>query len=160
MSKRLALLIALVLALTLIGCTPREGEIVEVTRVVTETIELEGEPVEVTRVVTEEVEVTRVVEEAAEEAAAEPETYARNETLYTTGSAWSPPSDWNPITNWFYSTGTIGLVYEPMFLYDPAVDEMIPWLAESGEWVDANTYAVKIREGVEWTDGQPLTGPM
>jgi peptide/nickel transport system substrate-binding protein len=161
MSKRLAILIALALVLALVSCTPREGEVIEVTRVITETVELEGEPVEVTRVVTEEVEVTRVVEEVvAEEVAAEPQdgaTYIRSETLYTTGSAWSPPSDWNPITNWFYSTGTIGLVYEPMFLYDPAADEMIPWLAESGEWVDANTYAVKIRERVEWTDGQPLT---
>ena len=37
--------------------------------------------------------------------------------------------------NWAYVPGTIGLVYETLFLYDPLTDEYIPWLATSGEWV-------------------------
>jgi peptide/nickel transport system substrate-binding protein len=34
---------------------------------------------------------------------------------------------------------------------------MTPWLAESGEWTDATTYVVTLREGLTWSDGEPLT---
>lgn len=61
------ILILAVTAFGLAACQPETVEVTrvsqeEVTRVVTETIEVEGDPVEVTRVVTEQVEVTRVVE--------------------------------------------------------------------------------------------------
>ena len=58
--------------------------------------------------------------------AAAPGEYPRHETLYTSGTQWGPPSNWNPIMNWAYVPGTIGLVYETLFLYDPLVDEYIP----------------------------------
>jgi ABC-type transport system substrate-binding protein len=85
-------------------------------------------------------------------------TYPRNETLYVSGAAWGAFSDLNPFLpgTKANSTGTIGLLYEPLFLYDPLANEMTPWLAESGEWTDADTYVVKIREGIKWTDGQTL----
>lgn len=77
--KWMVLVLLVVLALgALAACQPQPQEVVrEVTRVVTETVEVEGEQVEVTRVVTEEqpVEVTRVVEvqpTPAEEEAAQP----------------------------------------------------------------------------------------
>ena len=35
--------------------------------------------------------------------------------------------------------------------------QFTPWLAESGTWTDANTYTIKIRQGVQWSDGQPFT---
>jgi peptide/nickel transport system substrate-binding protein len=44
-----------------------------------------------------------------------------------------------------------------LFLYDPLSDKYIPWLAESGDWTDANTYQLKLRQGVTWSDGKPLT---
>lgn len=83
--------------------------------------------------------------------------YPRSETLFTSGTQWGPPSNWNPIMNWTYSTGTVGLVYETLFLYDPLTDEFEPWLAENGDWTSANTYEVTLREGLEWSDGEPIT---
>jgi len=80
-------------------------------------------------------------------------TYKRNETLYAGGGLWAPPNNWNPVTPWAAVTGTVGLIYEPLYLYDPLSDEMIPWLAEKGEWKDLNTYELKIRKGVRWADG-------
>jgi peptide/nickel transport system substrate-binding protein len=53
--------------------------------------------------------------------------------------------------------GTVGLQYETLFLYDPLADKFTPWLAESGTWTDANTYTIKVRQGVQWSDGQPFT---
>jgi peptide/nickel transport system substrate-binding protein len=90
-------------------------------------------------------------------AAAQPAEYPRNETLYTSGTQWGPPSSWNPITDWNYAMGTLGLVYEPLFNYDPLTNEYIPWLAESGEWTADNEYTVKLRDGLTWADGEPLT---
>ena len=78
--KKLSLLLITLLALGILltACSaPAEPEVVEVTRVVTETV---AEEVEVTRIVegetivetiTEEVEVTRIVEVPAEEEAVE-----------------------------------------------------------------------------------------
>ncbi len=83
--------------------------------------------------------------------------YKRDETLYAGGGLWAPPSNWNPITPWNAVTGTVGLIYETLFAYDPLRDEMIPWLAESGKWTSSNTYEVKIRKGVRWHDGYPFT---
>jgi len=85
-------------------------------------------------------------------------TYPRDETLYVSGAAWGAFSDLNPFLTGTKanSTGTIGLLYESLFLYDPVTDEMTPWLAESGEWTDDVTYELKIREGITWTDGQAL----
>jgi peptide/nickel transport system substrate-binding protein len=99
----------------------------------------------------------------ASPAASAPETpgpvtsYPREETLYTSGTQWGPPSNWNPIMDWAYATGTLGFVYEPLFNYDPFTDEYVPWLAESGEWTSDTVYEVTLRDGITWTDGEPLT---
>lgn len=84
-------------------------------------------------------------------------TYARNETLYTSGKQWGPPTSWNPLQPWAYAMGTLGLVYETLFLYDPLKDEYKPWLAESGKWTSDKVYELKLREGITWSDGKPLT---
>ncbi|HEV2778313.1 MAG TPA: ABC transporter substrate-binding protein [Actinophytocola sp.] len=89
--------------------------------------------------------------------AAQPASYPRNETLFTSGTQWGPPVSWNPIATQNYATGTIGFVYETLFLYDPQTDKYEPWLAESGNWTSDTTYEVKLRDGVNWTDGKPLT---
>jgi peptide/nickel transport system substrate-binding protein len=83
--------------------------------------------------------------------------YPRNQTLYTSGAQWGPTSNWNPLRVADYATGTVGYLYETLFLYDPLTDEFEPWLAESGDWVDDVTYEVTLREGLTWSDGKPIT---
>lgn len=82
--------------------------------------------------------------------------YPRAETLYTTGKQWGPPSTWNPLDP-NAAMGVVGLQYETLFLYDPLSDTFEPWLAESGEWTDPTTYTIKVRDGMTWTDGEPIT---
>jgi peptide/nickel transport system substrate-binding protein len=87
---------------------------------------------------------------------AAPTSFPRSETLYTGGKQWGPPSNWNPFMTGNYATGTIGLCYETLFLYDPMAIKFIPWLATSGTWTNATTYRLKVRQGLTWSDGQPL----
>ena len=83
--------------------------------------------------------------------------FPRAGTLYTSGTAYSPPSNWNPFNLGNYAMGTQGLVYEPLFLYDPVHNKYDPWLATSGTW-SGDTYTIDVRSGVKWSDGTPLTG--
>lgn len=83
--------------------------------------------------------------------------FERSKTLYVGGGLWAPPSNWNPFTPWNAVTGTIGLVYETLFLYDPLNDKFEPWLAESGSWIKPNVFQLKLRKGLRWQDGKPLT---
>lgn len=55
--------------------------------------------------------------------------------------------------------GTLGSIYEPLFYYNKAADsEPVPLLAESVEWAEDGMYLdIKMREGVKWNDGKPLT---
>ena len=47
---------------------------------------------------------------------------------------------------------------EPLFYYSAFADETIPWLATGAEYNDDFTeLVVHIREGVEWSDGEPFT---
>ncbi|MEU0488405.1 ABC transporter substrate-binding protein [Nocardiopsis changdeensis] len=80
--------------------------------------------------------------------------YPRNETLYTTGTAWGPPANWNPFMQGQYAVGTVGLAYEPLFLFDPNTSEYVPWLAESDSWPEENVHEIVLREGITWTDGE------
>jgi len=83
--------------------------------------------------------------------------YPRNETLFTSGTQWGPPSNWNPFRLGDYATGTVGLLYESLFLYDPLADKFEPWLADKDQWVDDKTYEVTLRDGLTWSDGKPIT---
>jgi peptide/nickel transport system substrate-binding protein len=82
--------------------------------------------------------------------------FPRAETLYTSGTAYTPPANWNPFDIGNMATGTQGLVYEPLFLYDPVHNKYDPWLATSGSW-SGNTYTIQVRSGVKWNDGSPMT---
>ncbi len=87
-------------------------------------------------------------------------TFPRNETLYTSGTAYGPPVNWNPLDTGNFATGTQGLIYEPLYLYDPVNNKYISWLASSDEasgW-QGSKYVLTVRSGVEWSDGQALTG--
>jgi len=88
-------------------------------------------------------------------ASAQKQALPRNQTLYVSGSAWGPYSSFNPLRSG-YATGTLGLLYETLFRYDPLKDVYKPWLATSGKWV-GSTYVLNVRPGVKWNDGQPLT---
>jgi len=85
--------------------------------------------------------------------------YERSETLYISGAAWGPPSDWNPFITWSKAntSATVGLIYETLFMFSPLTGELAPFLAKSGDWSDADTYKLKLRESLTWQDGQPLT---
>lgn len=93
---------------------------------------------------------------AAGTATAKQSALPRETTLYTSGTAWGPFSSFNPLRNG-YATGTLGLLYETLFRYDPLKDKYIPWLATDGKWV-GKTYVATLRNGVKWNDGKPLTG--
>ena len=93
---------------------------------------------------------------AAPSTAADVTSYPRNETLYTSGKQYGAPSTWNPLDP-NAAMGTVGLQYETLFLYDPIADKFTPWLADSATWTDPNTYTIKIRQGVKWSDGQDFT---
>ncbi len=146
MRKSILSVMSLLVALSLLaGCaTPTPEKIVE-TRIV------EVEKVE-TKVVKEEVVVTATPEPAEV-------TYERSETLYVSGAAWGPANDWNPFITWSKAntTGSNGFVYETLFAFDPMTGELTPWLAESGEWSNATTYDLTLREGLTWSDGEALT---
>jgi peptide/nickel transport system substrate-binding protein len=86
--------------------------------------------------------------------------FPRTETLYTSGTAYSPPANWNPLNVGNFATGTQGLIYEPLNLYDPIKGQYDAWLATntpSTGW-RGTTYVINVRPGVKWSDGQPLTG--
>ena len=84
--------------------------------------------------------------------------YVRSETLYSSGTQWGPPSSWNPFNGGGYAMGTVGLVYETLYIYDPLADKFTPWLAaEDMNWVDDTTLEIKLRDGLTWTDGSALT---
>jgi peptide/nickel transport system substrate-binding protein len=86
-----------------------------------------------------------------------PASFPRSETLYTSGTAYSPPTNFNPLDSGSRYTGTVGLLYEPLFLYNPINNKYIPWLATSGTW-SGSTYTIQVRNGVKWSNGAPLTG--
>jgi len=75
--------------------------------------------------------------------------FPRNVTLYTSGTAYSPPTNFNPNDPGALYTGTNGLLYESLFLYDPIHNKYIPWLATSGTW-SGDTYTINVRNGVDW----------
>ncbi len=134
------------------------------TVIVEKEVLVEGETVVQTVVVEKEVPVEKRVEVTA---VPTPRGEIRREdTLVVTGfgpgaTQWDNPDNMNP-----YSLGGLGRVrgilnktiYEFLYLYNHNEGEVIPWLAESSE-VDDDFMGVSVtlREGIEWSDGMPLT---
>jgi peptide/nickel transport system substrate-binding protein len=82
----------------------------------------------------------------------------REETLFTGGALWSTPSNWNPLLPDNAVQGTVGLVYDPLFYYNPVTaGDLLPNLADSGKWINASTFQIKIKKGIKWNDGQDFT---
>jgi peptide/nickel transport system substrate-binding protein len=101
--------------------------------------------------------VTLLVGTAPAASAAVPTTFPRAETMYTSGTMWGPPGDFNPMNTGGNTTGTLGLLYEPLFMFNPLSDKFIPWLAQSGSWTGSKEYTLKLRQGIKWSDGTALT---
>jgi peptide/nickel transport system substrate-binding protein len=83
--------------------------------------------------------------------------FPRNETLFSGGNQWGPPASWNPLQGGGQATGVRGLLYETPFMFNPFTTELEPWLAETGEWISDTEYELTLREGIEWSDGEPMT---
>jgi peptide/nickel transport system substrate-binding protein len=80
----------------------------------------------------------------------------RNQTVYTSGVAYGAPSAWNPMNVGAMATGTEGLVYETLELYNPVTNGYINWLARSVT-VSGLTCTIQLRNGIKWSNGKPLT---
>ncbi len=99
-------------------------------------------------------------------AAAQVRDVPRKDTLILSGfgpglTEIQDPTNMNP-----YSLGGLGRVrdvlnktiFEFLYLYNHNTGEEIPWLAESYTVAaDAQSVDVTLRQGVEWSDGQPFT---
>jgi len=49
-------------------------------------------------------------------------------------------------------------IYEPLLIYNTVQQRYVPWLAESYRWEqDGRALVMKLRDGVEWSDGAPFT---
>ena len=66
--------------------------------------------------------------------------------------------DFNPFST-TAETGAIGIVYEPLLMYNLQGSPTIrPWLASSYAWSNHNlTLTMHLRQGVEWQNGTPFT---
>ena len=60
---------------------------------------------------------------------------------------------WNPFDLGNFATGTQGLVYEPLFLYDPVKNQYDPWLGQQRHAGAAAPTPSSVRNGVKWSDG-------
>ncbi|MCC9074592.1 ABC transporter substrate-binding protein [Litorilinea aerophila] len=104
-------------------------------------------------------------EAATEEApAASPEDYinaSREETVIfdIDGGRVTDPELWNPfVPGNRRDHGYHQAILEPLFILNYQTGEFIPWLGESFEANETNdVWVLKLREGVEWSDGTPFT---
>jgi len=84
----------------------------------------------------------------------------REETVITGGAWWSPPTNFNPLTGGAATPGVVGLMYEPLYLWIPVKtdNQWVPWLAaDLPNWISDSVVEIKLRSGLTWWDGQPLT---
>ena len=80
----------------------------------------------------------------------------REKTLWGTGYHPHPTSFCPCIMDWGQGWDTY-IMYEPMFGTDVATGELIKWLGEDITWINSTTIEVTLREGIHWTDGNPIT---
>jgi len=83
------------------------------------------------------------------------DTLPRSETLYVVSDSSFVLSA-NPFEG-SDIIGLDGLIFEPLFMLNFMTGELKPWLAESGKWIKPNVFEVRLRPGLNWQDGRPLT---
>ncbi len=150
----------LVLALGLVACQP-QTQIVEVTRVVTETIVEEGQEVVVTSIVTEveEVVVTATPEPAAEVSFGADDPGTLVELTFGDIDTLDPALAYDTA-----SGDPLMHIYETLIWYNhrdgttyvPALATEVPSIDNGGISEDGMTYTFHIREGVTFHEGQTL----
>jgi peptide/nickel transport system substrate-binding protein len=154
----LVMALLLVVALGLVACQP-QSQVVEVTRVVTETVVEEGQPVEVTRIVTEVQEVIATPEPDVVVPAGPSDPTVWRELSF------GEPETLDPSLGYETSGGNvIQNVMEPLIIYDhvsptdfvPALALEVPTIDNGGISADGQTYTFTIREGVSFHAGGTL----
>ncbi len=144
----------------LAACQPK---VVEVEKIVKETVVVEQEKlVQQTVVVEKQVEVQKEVTKVVEKQVGL-KNVPREKTLVLyfggSGGTWSRAGMVNPYltTGWTHQEGEAACI-EGLQYYSAFADKQMPWLAESHEYsADQTELTVKIRKGVEWSDGTPFT---
>jgi peptide/nickel transport system substrate-binding protein len=85
----------------------------------------------------------------------------RNQMIVVGGSWWEPPKKWNPFNHGGAASGTVGLIYEPLYIWIPIKPEnqrFIPWLAKDmPTWESPKSVVIKLRDEAKWWDGRPVT---
>jgi peptide/nickel transport system substrate-binding protein len=85
----------------------------------------------------------------------------REQTVVAGGAWWEPPKKWNPFNHGGATSGTVGLIYEPLYIWIPIKPEnerWIPWLAASlPNWESPTKVVIKLRDQAKWWDGTPIT---
>ena len=62
-----------------------------------------------------------------------------------------------PSTHSFQTYQAFRPFLEPLFVFDAWHFKLVPWLAESSEWINDLTLRIKLHDGTKWNDGQSLT---
>src|SRR2546427_2387566 len=66
--------------------------------------------------------------------------------------------NFNVFANGSVLNGTQGLIYETLLFFNREDGSVKPWLASSYQFSsDATSLTFKLRPGVQWSDGRPLT---
>lgn len=85
----------------------------------------------------------------------------REQTLVIGGAYWEPPKKYNPFNYGGSVSGTVGLIYEPLYLWIPIKPEnqrFVPWLAaDQPNWISPTEVEIKLRPEAKWWDGSPIT---
>jgi peptide/nickel transport system substrate-binding protein len=159
MLKKWASLFALVMAVALIlsACATPTPEVIE--KVVTQVVEVEKE-------VTKIVEGTPIIEKVVETRVVEKEVLktARGSSGTVTILYWQAPSTLNPyLSGGEKDIHAASIILEPLARYDET-GQLVPWLAEGiptaesgGVAEDLMSITWKLKEGILWSDGAPLT---
>jgi oligopeptide transport system substrate-binding protein len=138
-------------------------EEVVVTQVVTEIVEVEGDPVEVTRVVqetvVEEVEVTRVLEETREEETVSGANISNQPVTLNINLDSEPPTLDPSLATDTTSVDVIRNLFVTLTQLDPITGEVQPYLATEWE-TDENsqTWTFTLRNDILWVQYNPSTG--
>jgi peptide/nickel transport system substrate-binding protein len=155
-------LAGLMLAATVLAaCQPAAPVLVE--KVVVETVVVEGTPQVVEKVVKETVVVEKeVVKEVEVEKAIGLKQVPRERTYVMSfhgfAGAWADAGVCNPYAIGYHYQYGLNSALEPLEYYSAFADEYTPWLATGHEYNDDFTeLTVHIREGAEWSDGEPFT---
>jgi peptide/nickel transport system substrate-binding protein len=81
--------------------------------------------------------------------------------LEITGTGGGPAANFNPFlpTSALNAYSAVNMIYEPLVQFNILKeDSTYPWLATAWTWADGDkTLTFKLRDGVNWSDGQPFT---